>query len=56
MGVGVNSCAVGRGRLLAAFAGKEWERANVFSCPGEGRDWALRPTAQEFTPTLVLTA
>ena len=23
------------------------------SCPGEGRDWALRPTAQEFTPTLV---
>ena len=23
------------------------------SCPGEGRDWALRPTAQEFIPTLL---
>ena len=24
----------------------------IHSCPGESRDWALRPTAQEFTPTL----
>ena len=23
------------------------------SCPGEGRDLALRPTAQEFIPTLL---
>ena len=23
------------------------------SCPGEGRDWAIRPTAQEFIPTLL---
>ena len=26
------------------------------SCPGEGRDWAFRPTAVEFIPTLLYPA
>ena len=25
----------------------------TYSCPGEGRDWASRPTAVEFIPTLL---
>ena len=52
--VGINSCAVGRGRLLSAFADKEPNRNTGLLFVREGGRWALRPTAQEFIPTRCL--
>ena len=52
--MGINSCAVGRRRLVSTFVEKDLgQQRAILSCPGEGRDWAFRPTAQEFIPTLL---
>ena len=52
--MGINSCAVGRRRLVSTFVEKDLgQQRAILSCPGEGRDWAFHPTAQEFIPTLL---
>ena len=46
--------AVGRRRLVSTFVEKDLgQQRAILSCPGEGRDWAFHPTAQEFIPTLL---
>jgi len=46
--VGMKSSAVGRRRLLSTFVEKDL----LFSCTRAGGYQALRPTAEEFIPTL----
>ena len=47
--VGMNSSAVGAG----AYRPPSWTKSRTeISCAREGGYWALRPTAQDFSPTL----
>ena len=53
--VGLKSYTVGRRRLVSTCVEKEGSRMVAilvtYSCPGEGRDWAFRPTAVNFSST-----
>ena len=51
---GLKSCAVGRRRRVTAFAGTEPAVNEILFRLYAGGDWALRPTAQEFIPTLFI--
>ena len=48
---GLKSCAVGRRRRVTAFAGTEPTVNEILFRLHAGGDWALRPTAQDFSPT-----
>ena len=50
----MNSCAVGRRRLLSAFADTENTCVLVLFFIREGGCEALRPTVQEFIPTRLI--
>ncbi len=49
--MGLKSSAMGRGRQVTAFAGKERTTYDVLLFLHKGGDWALRPTAEDFSPT-----